>query len=228
MGYTDQSGRYVDTVDITLLENGAYDADGNGDAIEVGEKRVACLDLTVSAVSGGTNEIQSLAIDATGGTYTLTFDGQTTAAIAFDATASAVQAALIALSNLATGDVVCTGGPGASAAITITFGGSYAGRNVPAITTTATSLTGGAGTATVTTSTAGVAPTLDVSIATCDTPDGTFRTLGSFTQVTGPDLDDGEVSERLSFSGLDRYVRSEYDLAGASAAFTFSVSGELK
>src|SRR5689334_1738640 len=37
----------------------------------------------------------------TGGTFTLTFSGQTTADIAYNANASAVQSALIALSNLA-------------------------------------------------------------------------------------------------------------------------------
>jgi hypothetical protein len=41
--------------------------------------------------------------------YTLTYDGQTTSAITFNATASAIQSALEALPNLAPGDVVVTG-----------------------------------------------------------------------------------------------------------------------
>lgn len=49
----------------------------------------------------GTSEVQTVTVsNATGGTYTLTYDGQTTAAIAFDADGAAVQAALNALSNL--------------------------------------------------------------------------------------------------------------------------------
>ena len=54
-----------------------------------------------------TNETQTVRVtNATGGTFTLTFDGQTTAPIAFNATAAAVQAALEALSNIEPGDVV--------------------------------------------------------------------------------------------------------------------------
>lgn len=48
----------------------------------------------------------------TGGTFTLSFGGQTTAGIAFNATAAAVQAALEALSNLDPGDVTVTGNAG--------------------------------------------------------------------------------------------------------------------
>lgn len=42
---------------------------------------------------------------ATGGTFTLTFEGQTTAPIAFDATANTIRDALVALSNITTGEV---------------------------------------------------------------------------------------------------------------------------
>ena len=43
-----------------------------------------------------------------GGTFTLTYNGQTTAAIAYNATAAQVQSALEALNNVAPGDVVVT------------------------------------------------------------------------------------------------------------------------
>ena len=56
---------------------------------------------------------------ATGGTFTLTFDGQTTAPIAYDATAAPVQAALEALGNVEPGDVVVTGGPVNTANVTV-------------------------------------------------------------------------------------------------------------
>ena len=47
-----------------------------------------------------TDETQTVRVNnATGGTFTLTFDGQTTAPIAYNATAAAVQAALEALSQ---------------------------------------------------------------------------------------------------------------------------------
>lgn len=99
------------------------------------------------------SEVQTLTIDATGGTFTLTFDGETTAAIAEAATGATVQAALEALSNIEPGDVAVTGVAGGPH--TITFGGRYLGENVPTITTDATSLTGGAGTAVIAVTTAG-------------------------------------------------------------------------
>lgn len=90
--------------------------------------------------TGGTNEVQSVTIagSPTGGNYTLTFNGQTTANIAHNANAAAIQAALEALSNINPGDVTVSGtGP-----YTITFGGQYANANVPQITATP-ALTGG-------------------------------------------------------------------------------------
>jgi hypothetical protein len=100
-----------------------------------------------------TDEVQSLTIDAAGGTYTITYSGQTTAAIAWNASAAAVQSALEALSNLAPGDIVVTGANGGP--YTITFGGTLADTNVAQMTTDAALLTGGAGTAVVATVTGG-------------------------------------------------------------------------
>ena len=89
-----------------------------------------------------TNEVQTATITGapTGGTFTLTFSGQTTAAIAFNATAAAVQSALEALSNVNPGDIKVTGNAGGP--YTLTFGGQYLGDNVASLTATA-SLTGG-------------------------------------------------------------------------------------
>lgn len=94
-----------------------------------------------------TSDIQTITINATGGTFTITFDGQTTTALAYNASAAAVQAALEALSNIAPGDVSV----GLTGAVyTLTFSpGFYAGGTVPTVTTNAASLTGGAGTAAV-------------------------------------------------------------------------------
>jgi hypothetical protein len=75
----------------------------------------------------------------TGGTFKLSVNGEVTAAIAFDADAATVQAALVALSNIAAGDVVVTG----TTTKTITFGGAYSGVDVPTIELANNSLTGG-------------------------------------------------------------------------------------
>lgn len=91
------------------------------------------------------NEVQVLVMDATGGTFTATFSGQTTGAITANTLTPAIlQTALEALSNIAPGDVVVTGPatPGAGV-YTIAFTGVYANTNVPQITLVVTSLTGG-------------------------------------------------------------------------------------
>lgn len=78
----------------------------------------------------GTQEVNTLTKDTgsiTGGTFTITYSAQTTAAIPYNATASQVQAALEALSNIAPGDVIVTGGPVPTTAFVITFGGTLNG-----------------------------------------------------------------------------------------------------
>lgn len=107
----------------------------------------------------GTNEVQTVSITGTptGGTYTLTFSGQTTAPIAFNATAAAVQTALEGLSNIDPGDVATAGGPHPGTPITVTFQGQYSGTDVPQMTANSSGLTGGTSpTVTVTTTTPGV------------------------------------------------------------------------
>lgn len=102
--------------------------------------------------AGSPTEVQTIAIDATGGTFTVTVDGSTTAAVAWNATAVTLQAALEALTNVNVGDVTVTK---ASNTFTVSFVGQFLGDNVPVMTTNAGSLTGGAGTATVATTTGG-------------------------------------------------------------------------
>lgn len=83
-------------------------------------------------------EIQVLTLTASAyfGTFTLTFSGQTTAAIAYNANAATVQAALIALSNIGPAEVAVTGGPLPITPMVITFAQSL--NNVALITTTPT------------------------------------------------------------------------------------------
>jgi hypothetical protein len=107
---------------------------------------------------GAANEIQEIAVDATGGTWTPTVLGTATAAIDFDATPAEVKAAIVtAVAAIGNDDIIVTGGPGDAGGTTpyrIEFTGDFAGKPVAAI-TVADALTGGAGTATVTEVTAG-------------------------------------------------------------------------
>jgi hypothetical protein len=112
----------------------------------------------VNLTTNKTSEVQTVAITGapTGGTFTLTFSSQTTAGIAYNATASAVQAALQALSSIGAGNVTVTGGPGPGTAWVVTFTGTLAAADQPAMTGSATGLTGGSSpTVTITTTTAG-------------------------------------------------------------------------
>lgn len=74
------------------------------------------------------NCVQVITISATGGWFTLTFDGSTTGAIDRDATPGEVQAALETLPNIASGDVLVTAG-----SYRVEFTGAYAGMPVPQI-----------------------------------------------------------------------------------------------
>jgi hypothetical protein len=71
----------------------------------------------------GTSEVQTITITGTptGGTFTLTFAGATTSAIAYNASAATVQTALEALSTIGSGNVLCAGGALPGAAVTATF-----------------------------------------------------------------------------------------------------------
>ncbi len=72
--------------------------------------------------ASATAEVQTLAPTsvATAGTFTLTYGGHTTAAIAYDASVADVQSALEALSNVSAGDIT-VGGTGLDSAGAMTF-----------------------------------------------------------------------------------------------------------
>lgn len=120
--------------------------------IDMLEERVAALerrmamavveDYYTSASEYNTNELQRIVSNRTGGTFTLNFDGQTTTALRWDATASQIRAALIALPNIGPTDVLVDGGPLNLDYINITFMGQYAYTDVPLLGFTS-SLTGG-------------------------------------------------------------------------------------
>jgi hypothetical protein len=105
-------------------------------------------------MAAGTKEVQTLTKAGTvsGGTFTITFKGETTAPIAWNAVAADVQAALIALSTVGTGGVTVTGGPLNTGAFSVTFN---LNGDQPAMTTDVTDLEGSGAGVTVATSTGG-------------------------------------------------------------------------
>lgn len=104
-----------------------------------------------------------VAVDATGGlslSAPATLDGSqplaasidaTTDPLPWNATTAQLQAALEGLSMLGTGNVVVSGGPGGSAPYTVEFTGALAGVNVMPLTADASGLSGGARSATIST-----------------------------------------------------------------------------
>jgi hypothetical protein len=133
----------------------------NATATAVGTALSALASITTG--SGGTNEQQLVTIsNATSGTFTLTYSGQTTGAIAYNAAASAVQTAIQALSNVGAGNATVTGSAGGP--YTVTFAGTLADTNVAQMTASAGSLVGSSPTAVVTTTTGGVANTPNIAV----------------------------------------------------------------
>jgi hypothetical protein len=100
-----------------------------------------------------TSEVQTITITGGAGTFTVTFGGQTTGALAYNAAASVVQAALEALSSIGSGNVSVSGANGGP--YTVTFIGQLAQQNVAQM----TGLGAGGATFGIATATGGVAPT---------------------------------------------------------------------
>lgn len=118
-----------------------------------------------TAGAAAVNEVQTIDLgSASAGSVTISFDGETSGAIAFNATAAAVKAALVAMSNFDSADLTVTGGP-FPAAVSLQFKGKYAGTDVAQITATPSGLTGG--TVTITTDTPG-SPAAGQSAAATD------------------------------------------------------------
>lgn len=90
----------------------------------VAEPDAAGVTYNLSCGEGVANERQTLTVAGgppTAGTFTLTFNGQATAPLAFNATAAQVRAALEALGTIGAGNVLVTGGPFPGGVITVEF-----------------------------------------------------------------------------------------------------------
>lgn len=119
----------------------------------------------------GTSEVQTLNVTGTptGGTFKLKFRDRTTAAIAYNANAAAIQAALEALSTIGAGNVAVTGttpGP-----FTLTFQAAKGKQVLPNVTLAVNALTGG------------TSPSVTIVEATPGV-DATFRGAGKGTLLT--------------------------------------------
>lgn len=126
---------HFNSLDLTLSD---------GEAAASGECFGYAIKDTQGPIATTTDEVQQLTITGspTGGTFTITYSGQTTSALAYNATAAQIEAALQALSNIGDDDVRVYGSALPAGTITIHFLNALGGTNVAAVTTT-DSLTGG-------------------------------------------------------------------------------------
>ncbi len=126
----------------------------------------------------GTNDVSTLHASAalTGGTFTITVNGKTTAAIAYNATAAQVQAALDAA--LGGGNVTAAGGPLSTPTdISLTFKGAY-GYQPQTVTVTPTGITGG-------------------TLSVVHTTPGTNGTKGTFTKYVYSNTDGSQLAKGI-------------------------------
>lgn len=124
-------------------------ASGKAIANAAGELyKITWNETPVSIPLGAMNEIQAVTVDATGGTFTLTYSAQTTSALAYNITAANLELALEALSNIGVGEATVTGPTGGP--WQVEFSGTLGGTNLTKMTANGGSLTGGGGVAVTT------------------------------------------------------------------------------
>lgn len=173
-------------------------------------------------------EIQTITVDATAGTFTITYAGQTTAALAFDVAAADMQTALVALSNIAPGDVVVTGGPGAAGGgtpYTLTWDDSLG--NVAQVTCTNVDLTGGGDSVIPETSQAGVAAVNEQETITI-VADGGYFTITYDGDTTDP-LDWNASADEVenALMALDSIGDGNVSVTLANQVYTVTFIGDL-
>lgn len=90
-------------------------------------------------------EVQTITMSGTptGGTFTLNYDGHTSADLVYNSTSAQVQSALEGLATVDTNNVICSGGPFPASAIIVKFQNILLGTNAKPITASSTGLTGG-------------------------------------------------------------------------------------
>ena len=148
----------VFTVEFGIIDGMANQSQMTASVYSDSASAIHDITPTVSAITTRVDEQQSITLTGTpsGGTFTITFNGQTTSSIAYNASAGTVQTALEGLANIDPGDVTVTGSAGGP--WLVTFVGKYAGTNVVQMTATS-SLTGSSGQSmVVTTTTANTGP----------------------------------------------------------------------
>lgn len=143
--FTLQGGSYVRAMRAPYGLVRTLGMDFSRDGVSLSGNMIAQIIEDAITLTPGTAEVQTLSKTGTvsSGTFTVSFMGETTTALAYDISNADLLTALLVLPNLATGDVTLGGGPVNTTPVTITFGGQYASANVPLMTVNSASLVGG-------------------------------------------------------------------------------------
>jgi YD repeat-containing protein len=223
--YYDAAKRLTTAVDVGSNGGSAYTRPSTPDA------RSDTVLRTDTSYAGDSVQQVSLTGSPTGGTFTLTFNGQTTAAIASNASASTVQSALQALSTIGSGNALvapAAGGgwavrfagtlAGAAQAALVGNGSGLTGGTSPAVAVAVTSLGGDAGRVAQTTDPRGI-----VSKTDTDWLWRVLRTVVAFSTFNPSSAND--ATTEYSYDGLNHVVTIQADLAGGAYQQTKNVYG---
>jgi PKD repeat protein len=175
-----------------------------------------------------TDEQQTVRVNnATGGTFTLTFDGQTTAPIAYNASRDDIDAALEALSNVGADQIQVSGGTNVSTSnVNVFFRRSFHEKNVSQLTANASGLTGNSPAVAVNTSQEGgwyQRPTGDDRRSTLNTNDLRGKVLRIHVKDT---IASGDQNKADTGSGSGAYTIPTGNLKEYSAQHYPAVAGQ--
>jgi len=186
---------------------------------------VAPTNATSALSTTNASAVQSIAITGTptGGTFNLSFGGQTATGIVYNATNTAIQTALQALSSIGTGNVTVTG---SSPTYTVTFTGRLASQPLATMTASG-AFTGGTSPAiAVTTTTPGSMAWVSAGYVSEDGMEMTIkedsndiRAYASFP-VVRKIVKASETSFKLTFletNIVTQAIRARYPLAGLTS-----------
>ncbi len=208
---------------VTLSGGAQTATTSNGTWRASGDSVPAPWHVNVSSTDFGIDEVQQVYNNATAGTFTLTFSGQTTADIAYNASAAIVESSLEALSNIT--DVTVTGGGTSGDPWVVSFV-DPGKQNVAEITADDSNLTGGTSTISTTTEGRTIAVSnfeirlLDANIVAVSGPPNPkpSSTQTTFAPLSGTDL---KIVSALPNTG-DRAFDLTPDLRLAIAADAYS------
>ncbi len=105
--------------------------------------RAAITDCQFRLIDAGAATTVTISGTPTGGSFTLSVNGETTAPIAYNATGAAVVSALEALNTFNPGDLAATAGALPGTAVKLVFYGAFVGAGRPILSASGAGLTGG-------------------------------------------------------------------------------------